>query len=902
MKISLCMIARDEAQNLDACLASAAPYVDEIVVVDTGSKDATPQIAAKHGARVIYWNAQTQPTEFFVDDDKAGALYGAPPPYSGMIALGNFAGARNASFEASTGDWILWLDSDDTLENGAKLRQVVTELDRQKLDMGFFAYNYARDGQGRVTFRHWRERVIRRGSASWVNPIHEVLLPKPGRGSHLKFDGITVNHHRRGDRVVIPNRNYKNLLRERKRQLDAGDRIDPRLLFYLGQEARFCEPVRALDFYREYLQKSGWGEERAQAHMSIASIHESLAVPGLTVEDARQVAYEHFAIAAAEMPDNPDGLFGMARIAQIREAWADCATLTERALAIGNTESMLGGDPTGRGYLPHLFYNYALSKLGRIEDAARSCRAGLAVCPDDPGGPYGLQPGVLASNLRFYEAHLNQTPSPQQQPDIVINREENLGTLPQPIPPDPFVTWAIQIWKQAFYVERDAEKAARVLDSMPRIIQGDPVVANMRLITSTAQTFNKHSNLSGAGPARPAPNRYSTFGAASVPALSPLSVDLGDRKGTDKTLVLWIGQNVENWDAETPDKTGVGGSETAAASICRELAARGWDVTVYGCPDTERVINGVRYLRWERFAGCDVDVFVSSRDYAPVLRDDVRARAKFLWVHDIHVGAPSAEQERAFLRFDRILCLSEWHKRFFCNAYPTLAEERVVVTRNGIDLERFAAFDLDKPRPNRLIWSSSPPRRLDIALGNLTEIRKQVPDAELHIFYGFETWEKFAIPRGNPAELTDIQRYRDLIAATSGAVYHGRVNQKQLAEGFLSSKVWAYLTDFTETSCITAMEAQASGACVVASRLAALEETVKVGTLIDNTEGSGKRTVDEVVRLLTDDRYWREQALRARAAAEGFSWRGVADDWEALFGEVRQDSAANPIHPWRRAA
>ena len=58
LTLSLCMIVRDEEQMLPRCLAAVAPAVDEIVVVDTGSTDATVEIARSFGARVIErpWN------------------------------------------------------------------------------------------------------------------------------------------------------------------------------------------------------------------------------------------------------------------------------------------------------------------------------------------------------------------------------------------------------------------------------------------------------------------------------------------------------------------------------------------------------------------------------------------------------------------------------------------------------------------------------------------------------------------------------------------------------------------------------------------------------------------------------------------------------------------------------
>ena len=58
IRISLCMIVRDEEEFLERCLASAAPHVDEICIVDTGSQDGTVAIAERHGARIghVPWN------------------------------------------------------------------------------------------------------------------------------------------------------------------------------------------------------------------------------------------------------------------------------------------------------------------------------------------------------------------------------------------------------------------------------------------------------------------------------------------------------------------------------------------------------------------------------------------------------------------------------------------------------------------------------------------------------------------------------------------------------------------------------------------------------------------------------------------------------------------------------
>ena len=93
--ISLCIIARDNELTIGATLESAIPWVDEIIVVDTGSKDRTIDVAKSYGARVEYFQ--------WCDD---------------------FSRARNYSLQFATGQWVLWIDTDDVLPAhcGAELR------------------------------------------------------------------------------------------------------------------------------------------------------------------------------------------------------------------------------------------------------------------------------------------------------------------------------------------------------------------------------------------------------------------------------------------------------------------------------------------------------------------------------------------------------------------------------------------------------------------------------------------------------------------------------------------------------------------------------------------------------------------------------------------------------------
>ncbi len=113
MRLSLCMIARDEEPFLPACLESVSGVVDEIVLVDTGSTDATIRIALAFGARVerLPW----------ADD---------------------FSAPRNLAVDRARGDWILQLDADERLAPGARqgLRAVMA---RPEVDLGMLLLHEA---------------------------------------------------------------------------------------------------------------------------------------------------------------------------------------------------------------------------------------------------------------------------------------------------------------------------------------------------------------------------------------------------------------------------------------------------------------------------------------------------------------------------------------------------------------------------------------------------------------------------------------------------------------------------------------------------------------------------------------------------------------------------------------
>lgn len=100
--LSACIIVRDGEQDMEWCLSGLEGEADELIVVDTGSKDRTKEIARKHGARVY---------DFAWQDD--------------------FSVARNFAISKARGRWILFLDSDERMTDGSrgKLRAILEKED-----------------------------------------------------------------------------------------------------------------------------------------------------------------------------------------------------------------------------------------------------------------------------------------------------------------------------------------------------------------------------------------------------------------------------------------------------------------------------------------------------------------------------------------------------------------------------------------------------------------------------------------------------------------------------------------------------------------------------------------------------------------------------------------------------
>jgi len=381
--------------------------------------------------------------------------------------------------------------------------------------------------------------------------------------------------------------------------------------------------------------------------------------------------------------------------------------------------------------------------------------------------------------------------------------------------------------------------------------------------------------------------------AALARAVEKIFVTLLYAKRLD--IVIFTGPALEPWNPDTVRATGMGGSETMAWELSRHLAALGHRVRVFGhCAGMEGWFDGVEWLDYRRFRGLSCDVLLSSRQPAAVDRiHEVEAKVRLLWVHDVHCGDKLSPERDA--RIDAYLCLSGWHVACFQQHHPQIGARKMLQIRNGIDLDDYPPESAERD-PLRAIYSSCPSRGLKIALDSWPSIRAAVPGATLHVYYGFGNWERRAALDNDRAAATAIAAMKVQIANTEGVVFHGRISPSELARHFRCASVWAYPDWFHETSCITAMQAQAAGLRIVTSSLAALNETVadRGVLLTEDPRSEGYRTAFTAATIAalrfepTDEE---RAALRAYAARH-FDLPRLASECVAIFRALLRRAAA----------
>jgi len=351
---------------------------------------------------------------------------------------------------------------------------------------------------------------------------------------------------------------------------------------------------------------------------------------------------------------------------------------------------------------------------------------------------------------------------------------------------------------------------------------------------------------------------------------------------------------LEEWDYRSPSSPGIGGSETAQVEVTWRLARRGHDVVSYA-PIPDGCKTDWRKTGWyhSRYAEPTLDgLWILSR--CPEVMDKFGPRRKeqprWLVCQDTHYDGfkdRGMNKERAS-KLDVVFALCPQHVDYLKRRYSYLAD-KVVLSGNGIksgEIHDLLSTRQPERNPHRLIWTSSPDRGLATMLRIFKRAREFVPTLELHCFYGWDNIEKFDDSDGG--FWAKARAECESLLDQPGVTWHGRVGQSQLYLEYLKSSLWAYPTAFSETSCISAMEAQALGCIPISVPFWGIAHNVLAGTLIEGFAATDPLTraryVGEIVRYATDEKLQATVRTQMTAAAlERFDWEHVVDQYEGLL-------------------
>lgn len=190
MSLSLCMIVKNEENNLERCLESIKDIVDEMIIVDTGSTDDTIKIAEKYSAKIFFYKWDN-----------------------------SFANARNYSLSKASKDWILIMDADDELKSEDKDKVIkLIDNENNRLDAYYGeTLSYLGNSSDNTILSSMNIRFIKNGKGyKFSGDIHEQITPGNEDADKQNFIGlvdIKFYHYGYLDKVV----KEKN---KRKRNMD----------------------------------------------------------------------------------------------------------------------------------------------------------------------------------------------------------------------------------------------------------------------------------------------------------------------------------------------------------------------------------------------------------------------------------------------------------------------------------------------------------------------------------------------------------------------------------------------------------------------------------------------------------------------------------------------------------
>ncbi len=345
-RIAAAIIAYNSEAKLKDLLESIKDQVDYMVVgVDSKTTDATEEVAKSFGA-ITY--------PFDLNDD--------------------FAAARNLSFSKVPDDteWIIWLDTDDTLKCDVPLHQIA---DEQPPDIGmvWFQYVYHRDEYGNVTTLFDRERLIRRaGKPLWQGALHETCALQDNRFRQAREERVWVEQPNRSEEGK-GERNFRILNKM------VENPSDHRAVLYLAhQYFASTEWLNACLQYEKFVGLSSPGdvlEEKWQAVIYLTKARRSLGDIDGSLRSANQ--------ALLMCPAYSDAYFELAHSYAVKNDWNRAIHWHEEGLQRKRPDRVLIQNPLDYTFNPFVVAHHAYFNAGDIEKALATVSQALELRPKD---------------------------------------------------------------------------------------------------------------------------------------------------------------------------------------------------------------------------------------------------------------------------------------------------------------------------------------------------------------------------------------------------------------------------------------------------------------------------------------------------------------------------------------
>jgi tetratricopeptide (TPR) repeat protein len=367
MKISMVLIAKDEAKNIKPCFDTFWDDVDEVVLVDTGSSDDTLDTAKAYAKDKKEKNKLVTGTFEWCDD---------------------FSAARNYADSLATGDWLAWADLDDNVIGIPYLRKLAQDTDLT-VNQFFCVYDYAVQPNGNVSCQLKRERLVRKSSGKWAGRVHECQqVPGP-------LVEADPSKARWVHRLMPSNKECRNekILKTWVKDISPDHPDYGRIISYIGTELmgamkreKRAEGVMAVvpdqdkikesaEYFEQYLTIPGQAPDmRAQIARRYAQV-----LMGLGENDK---AIEVSLPMIMECPSWPDTYLTLSEVAYAKEEWDKSAGFASQVIQKGKPDTMLIINPEDYDLKPYTIISSSLAQVGNFEDAVKSAQKVVEKNPD----------------------------------------------------------------------------------------------------------------------------------------------------------------------------------------------------------------------------------------------------------------------------------------------------------------------------------------------------------------------------------------------------------------------------------------------------------------------------------------------------------------------------------------